>query len=667
MPDGGACAARGGVTNGIATIADVEALERLPWDERGLPSDALALIEEGRARAGSEPALIYVPDATDHERHHVYSYSDLIAAIHEVASGLRTLTEGPPTVALLLPNLPETHFCLWGAQRAGRVLPINPLLEPSQVAELLKASGTDVVVTLGALPGTDLFARTLRALKGNDRVRTIVTVDASRHLRLPKRVAGAAASAVRTRGDRRILTMASLRRLGRRAGPVPPPEPRDTAALFHTGGTTGAPKLAQLTHRNLVGCAFMLSHGRFAKGSGTMGSSTEGLGRVFCALPLFHINAPILTGLATWRLGATVVLGPPTGYRADGLMDRLWTILDAYDVQAMSAVPTVYAAMLRDVPSPIPKALQHCFCGAAPLPRDVYDGFADRVGITLMEGYGFTESTAVVAVNPPCGARPHGAVGLRLPYQDLAILVREGEGWRHAASGEVGHVAARGPNLFAGYVGDEPTPRIADPDGGADWYDSGDLGRLDADGYLWLTGRAKDLIIRGGHNIDPRVIEDALASHPAVSVCAAIGSPDAHAGEVPIAFVELAEGASATEDALLSHARKSITERAAIPRRVFVTDALPLTAVGKVFKPPLRTMEAERIVREELRALSGDAFIDGFTDGKTAHRVVLVGSAEVEDTLRARLDRFILPFSVEVRRRDADVREEGGAEGVESG
>ena len=170
---------------------------------------------------------------------------------------------------------------------------------------------------------------------------------------------------------------------------------------------------------------------------------------------------------------------------------------------------------------------------------------------------------------------------------------------RDAETDEIGVIAIRGPNVFAGYLDPAHNKGIWIERDGETWLNTGDLGRQDADGYFWLTGRKKELIIRGGHNIDPKLIEDALQSHPAVALTAAIGSPDAHAGELPVAYVQLKAGASATEAELLEHAARSIPEKAAIPKRVKIATSLPTTAVGKLFKTALVEREIEETVRAE--------------------------------------------------------------------
>ena len=174
-----------------------------------------------------------------------------------------------------------------------------------------------------------------------------------------------------------------------------------------------------------------------------------------------------------------------------------------------------------------------------------------------------------------------------------------------ASRDEIGTVIVRGPNVFPGYKEDVHNRAAFVETGDGRWLNTGDLGRQDADGYYWLTGRKKEIIIRGGHNIDPKLIEDPLHRHEAVALAAAVGRPDARLGEVPVAYVQLARGATATEDELLSYARDEIGERAAVPKAVRVVDPMPVTEVGKIFKPRLVRRELEDVYGRELAAIAG--------------------------------------------------------------
>jgi fatty-acyl-CoA synthase len=216
-----------------------------------------------------------------------------------------------------------------------------------------------------------------------------------------------------------------------------------------------------------------------------------------------------------------------------------------------------------------------------------------------------TEVHCYSTMNPPHGERRPGSVGLRLPYLEVRIadVAPDGIIRRDCAEGEIGHVLMRGPQVTPGYLDPRHNKGAMLADG---WLDSGDLGRLDADGYVWLTGRSKDLIIRGGHNIDPVVIEEALSRHPAVETAAAVGLPDTYAGELPMAFVQLRPGAAATSEELREFCRQEIPERAAVPVQVVPIPVMPVTGVGKIFKPALRQQATQRAFDAALAPLRTD-------------------------------------------------------------
>ena len=278
-------------------------------------------------------------------------------------------------------------------------------------------------------------------------------------------------------------------------------------------------------------------------------------------------------------------------------------------------------------------------------------GFQDRTGLKILEGYGLTEGTCVSTVNPPRGERRIGSIGLRVPLQAMkAVLLDDAGGhMRDCTVGETGVLVIRGPNVFAGYkVAEHNKGLWIDAGDGGLWLNTGDLGRQDADGYFYLTGRRKELIIRGGHNIDPAIIEEALHQHPAVQLAAAVGRPDPHAGELPVAYVQLKPGTAANEAELLAFAQREILERAAQPKAIRVVNAMPLTAVGKIFKPKLKHEETVDALRSALRAEGLVEFrLEVLDDPRWGTRVeVLLPDRAGIDIARDVLGRF--PFRFEL-------------------
>lgn len=566
----------------VATIEDIRCIEQTPWSAPC--SSTLDIFRQAADAYGLRPALHFLLQGNADETPVTINYAELLARILQTANALSALVMGSrDVVAYVLPNLPQTHYVIWGGEAAGIVAAVNPLLEPQQIADILNACQTRFLVTLAPNPGTELWA------KAEHYVPLVKTLEAVIQVDLAQYAAPQAAPRARQVDelnalpvydfDALIATQPADRLVSGRVITA-----ADIASYFHTGGTTGLPKIAPHTHANEVYMAWAM-----------MNFIGMRQGDVFlCGLPLFHVNGVMVTGLANFLCGAAVVLASPQGYRNPQLLPNFWKILERYRVNYFSAVPTIYTALL-DLPVAGAKldSLKYAFCGAAPMPPEVFRRFEQITGVKILEGYGLTEGTTASCLNPPAGERRIGSIGIRLPYQDMQtfVLGTDGKAERACLVDEIGAVCIRGPNVFPGYLRAEDNQNLwAYGDVNEGWLNTGDLGRMDGDGYCWLTGRAKDLIIRGGHNIDPQMIEETLCRHPAVALAAAIGQPDAYAGEVPVAYVVLRAGQAASADELQHFARSQISERAAVPVRIAILEQLPVTAVGKIFKPALRRL-----------------------------------------------------------------------------
>jgi fatty-acyl-CoA synthase len=277
----------------------------------------------------------------------------------------------------------------------------------------------------------------------------------------------------------------------------------------------------------------------------------------------------------------------------------------------------------------------------------------------VLEGYGLTEGTCVSSLNPLQGVRKVGSIGLRLPYQDMKVFIvdKEGHFIREAETDEIGTVCISGPNVFKGYLDEVHNQGVRPKEG---WFNTGDLGRQDADGYFWLTGRKKELIIRGGHNIDPAAIEESLYRLAGIKVAAAVGRPDPHAGEIPVAYVQLQEDAVLTGDQILEYLKKEVGERAAVPKKVVVIPQMPLTPVGKIFKPALRWDAIKRVYEEELKVLNEQALSvevavkEDKAFGTLAQVVIRLAPGasvrEMEEKVKGILGRFTVKYRLEVLR-----------------
>lgn len=587
----------------ISTLADVEAIESIPLTEQGLAPNTYETIRRAAQQYPDYPALIFFLQAKAYEKAVTWKYPELLAKLHQTANLFHELGVGPrDTVSYILPNLPQTYLALYGGEAAGIACPINPLLEADTLAEILNAAETKVLVTIGSFPRTDVWEKVASVVDRVKTLQTIVQVDIANYLSAPLKLVikasrmlkkGPAVRAKIIDFDSAIARQPSDRLIsGRKIGPD------DIASYFHTGGTTGIPKLARHTHFNEVFDAWAAAVVAVDSQPGELN---------YLGLPLFHNYGAIAIGLGAWSAGGGVVIGTPQGFRGEGVIDNLWKILDHYRCTIFSGVPTLYKALLN---VPVGDAdlsrVQLTTSGAAPLPVELARQFTEKTGIPILEGYGLTEGTSVGSVNPRYGEIRVGSVGLRLVYQRWATAILDDLTFvRFCEPGEVGVLLLNGPNVFAGYRDDFHNRGAFVEIDGERWLNTGDLGRLDGEGYLWLTGRKKELIIRGGHNIDPQMIEEPLMRHPAVALTAAVGRPDARLGEVPVVYVELKPGATATPDELMAFAQKEIGERAAQPKEVRILEAIPLTAVGKVYKPALYHEQVEEVLREDVKKVAG--------------------------------------------------------------
>ncbi|TCN58479.1 acyl-CoA synthetase (AMP-forming)/AMP-acid ligase II [Rhodococcus sp. SMB37] len=345
------------------------------------------------------------------------------------------------------------------------------------------------------------------------------------------------------------------------------PAANDTALLIYTSGSTGRPKGVELTHGNL---AFMASSFR-------LHLQLTAQDHCLLILPLFHVNAIAVSFLAPIAAGAQLTI---TGkFSPHRFFEDVARLRPTY----FSAVPTIYALLVSQPSDPAAdtSSLRFGICGAAPISNELLDRVEQRFDLAVVEGYGLTEGTCASACNPIDGPRKPGTVGPALPGQEIAIA---GPGGALLPTGTIGEVIIKGPNVMRGYLNRPDDTRDTVVDG---WLHTGDVGRLDEDGYLTLVDRIKDMIIRGGENLYPKEIENALAAHPAVLECAVIGAPHDTYGEVPVAYVVTYPDQEVTETELLDHIAGLLT-RVKIPAELHLVESLPRNPVGKIDKPELR-------------------------------------------------------------------------------
>ena len=607
---------------GFATKADRDAVENeMPWAERDVPKTMYEFIDQVAERHGARPGVSFQITSGPTDKAETLSWQEFRDKSVQAANLFRRLGVGEnDVVAYLLPICSEAALTLVGGSIAGIANPINPLLEPDQIAAILRETNAKVLVTLRGFPKTDLPQLAADAVAQAPNVQTVLEVDLNRYLTPPKSwIVPLIRPKVAVSHAAQIMDFnAELAKQNRILDFQDATEDR-VAAYFHTGGTTGMPKVAQHKYSGIVYNGWLGDRMLF-----------EAQDTIICPLPLFHVFACHVILMAMISSGAHVVFPTPQGYRGEGVFDNFWKLIERWNVTFMITVPTALSALMQRPVNADISSLRTAFSGSSPLPVELFKRFEAATGVEVVEGYGLTEATCLVSCNPDKGLKKVGSVGLPLPYTTVKILRDGPEGLVECDVDEIGEICIDNPGVFAGHTYTE----AAKNDGlfhDERYLRTGDLGRMDADGYLWITGRAKDLIIRGGHNIDPALIEEALAGHEAVGFVGAIGQPDAHSGEIPCAYVELVAGAEVSPEELVTFANERVVERAAQPKYIEILPELPKTAVGKVFKPALRKSAIIRIYNAALAEAGVQAEVHGVIEDKQRGLVARVhGTAEDE-------------------------------------
>ncbi|MBI4369487.1 MAG: long-chain fatty acid--CoA ligase [Elusimicrobia bacterium] len=443
-------------------------------------------------------------------------------------------------VAIALPNCPEFLYAFFGIMKAGAVaVPINIAFKPPEMEHILTNSGASGLI-IGSMFGD--LGKQFYAKGGA--LRWFKTLQEGK----PKEAALAALNGF-------PLTPASAQSV-----------PEDPASLIYTSGTTGFPKGAVLTHKN-----YLSNVAQF-----TPGLVTEG-DRFLCILPLFHVNAQVVTTLAPLYVGGSMIL-----------LERFtpkefFPALANFKATAFSAVPSLYAVLLNlpDSEKYDLSSLRFCICGAAPMPVPVFEAFEKKFKAKILEGYGLSEGTCVSSVNPWDGTRKIGSIGLPIKGQPMKIIANDGQ---ELPDGQTGEIVMQGDNVMKGYFNNPQATAETLING---WLHTGDLGYKDKDGYFFIAGRKKEMIIRAGENIYPKEIEEILYKHPAIAEAAVIGLPDERWGEEVAAFIVLKEGQQSTQKDIVSYCRQSLADYKC-PRKIEFVPTLPKTATGKIQKVKIK-------------------------------------------------------------------------------
>jgi acyl-CoA synthetase (AMP-forming)/AMP-acid ligase II len=497
------------------------AMNREPW--------TIGALLATRARTAPRAAWLIAPDGGA-----VLTPASALAAAERLVARLRTAgVSGGHRVGVVLSNGPNLAISLLAVTSAGAVaVPLNPRLTADEIS----------------------------AVVGDTRPTALIT-DAEHRGRLPGAEAARAAALDLDLERDNPLVVSPARGSPPGATSVVAVAPEDPALILHTSGSTGRPKGVVLTHRNLLANARQVARAH----------RLDAADVALCVLPLFHINGFVVTLLAPLLSGGCVVM--PRRFDAE----RFWSWVEAHGVTWFSAVPTILSRLLSGaVPPPAARArLRFARSASAPLPIPVLEEFERRVGVPVIESFGITEAAGQVTTNPlPPAPRKPGSVGLAFG-NEVRVL---GPAGRPLPPGFDGDVAVRGESVFGGYLDRPEADREALRDG---WLLTGDLGRLDADGYLFLTGRRKEIINRAGEKISPREVEDVLHRRGEVETACVVGVPDPLYGEEVVAFVALRPGRQVDAATLTAHCRAHLAGFK-VPRRVFFVSDFPRGPNGKV-------------------------------------------------------------------------------------
>jgi len=538
-------------------------------------SSVQSVLEKAAERFGPKPALDFVNKRT--------SYAELDALANRAAAGFQKLGVKPGVhVGLYLPNTPHYIIAFFGVLKAGGVVVnYSPLDALPTLQSKVNDSETDILVTLDL---ASLYPQAEKLL-ASTRLKTLVIGEFAEMTPAPAPVkaqmAAAGMLAEVKRDDAHVAFGELIDSDGRYRSHPLGALTDELAVIQYTGGTTGSPKGAMLTHANLTAACSLYSE-VITRGDEGLRVGEE---RFLCILPLFHIYSLTVVMLLGFRLGAELVLHPRFDPAA-ALKDIVEKKITVY-----MGVPTMHVALLSapGVESMDFSSLRLCASGGAPLPVAVQERFERVTGCKLGEGWGMTETSPLGTFTPREGARRRGSCGVPYPGTEMK-LVEVANPEREVKLGERGEICVKGPNVTKGYwKKPEATANAMTADG---FFRTGDVGVIDEDGYVYIVDRTKDMLLCGGFNVYPRNIEEAIYQHPSVEEVSVIGIPDDYRGETPKAFVKLKDGAPPLTLADMKAFLKERLGKHEMIGAMEIRDALPKTPVGKISKKDLREYEA---------------------------------------------------------------------------
>jgi len=490
-----------------------------------------------RAQAHADKTYLYWQDKA-------HSYAAFDALTGKTAGMLAALgAKKGDHIAVLIPNSLEFLEAWFGSMTGGfTAVTINTLLKAEELEYILNDSDAEILIT------TPTFRKALEAVWPRlTKLKTVVLTEADAQY-----------------PDAKILSV-EIEKAARFE--VKDLKGSDYASMIYTSGTTGHPKGVLLTHANILYNSFVAHQMIDLAESDT----------ALCIMPLFHVNAQIASMMATLWAGATVVL--EEGFKPRSFIDTL----KKYRCTTFSGVPTIYNFLneLKEADGADLSFLKACVCGAAPMPVEVFNKFEEKFKAKIIEGYGLSEGTCVSSLNPLHGTRKIGSIGVSIAGQEMQIVnANINDKNVFLKDGEIGEIVIKGPNMMTGYYKKPEENKQTIVDG---WLHTGDLGQRDSEGYFYITGRKKEMIIQGGENIYPKEIEEALYKHTGISECAIVGIPDKSYGEVVGAFVIPKEGVTLEAKDIRAYLREKIANYK-MPKVIEFVTAFPKTATGKIQK-----------------------------------------------------------------------------------
>jgi long-chain acyl-CoA synthetase len=509
------------------------------------------------------------------------TYQELAETTDHFATALTKLgVKQGDRVAIYLPNMPQFIISFYAVSKLGAInTAVSPMYRERELEHQINDSGAETLIYL------DLLHPVVEKVRDKTKLKNLITATIGEYLPSAKRIIGGLIGKVPKHKIPQDAGIHQFKPLLESALPEPPEvtiNPKeDLVALQYTGGTTGTPKGAMLTHYNLVTNAVACAYWLYGKNAPNMETTDVFL----TAIPLFHIYGMTTAMNAPIYMAGTMVMLP----RPDPL--EVLKAIQNQKITVYSGVPTLYSQLINhpDIKKYSLRTVRFCISGSSPLPPEVQKQFMELTGGVLVEGYGLTESSPVTHANPldkTLKTVRIGSIGLPWPDTDAKIVDTQ-TGTKELATGQEGEMIIKGPQIMKGYwnLPDETKEVLRN-----DWLYTGDIAKMDQNGYFYITDRKKDLIKYKGHSVYPREIEDILYEHPAVKLCAVVGKPDKTAGELPKAFIVLKDGATATEEDLKKYVNAKVASYKAI-REIEIRKELPMTPVGKVLRRALRDEE----------------------------------------------------------------------------